>query len=321
METMKCVIAGTGPIGLSIMEELHRQSVSVIMVNRSGNAPEIIPDDIQIKACDIQDAAALATICDGCDFLIHAAGVPRTDWIEKLPPIMDGIIGAAEKTGTTVLYLDNLSAYGDNHGIPISEATPERPQNAFEQVRSDLVRSLRTAGKQGRVKFCIARCTDLYGPRIKRQPLGLAVFGEIAASRPASMIGRLDMPHSYMYIKDMAKMIYLLMTHEESSGQLWHLPCPAPITQQQILDILRDVTNSRVKATTINSSGLGWKSMMKPELKELKDILYQFENPYILNFSRYATTFGERTTTHAQALFETLEWFRRQAGFQKRFGI
>ena len=66
---------------------------------------------------------------------------------------------------------------------------------------------------------------------------------------------------------------------------------------------------------------IGFKKLFNDDLKTVEDILYRFEKPYIVNHSRFATTFGERVTAHEQALFETLEWFKRRAGIERRFGF
>jgi hypothetical protein len=87
------------------------------------------------------------------------------------------------------------------------------------------------------------------------------------------------------------------------------------------LDILRDMTSRPAHAETVSSSFFGIKSFFNPALKPYAQILYRFEKPYVVNHSRFSTTFGERTTAHTQALFETLEWFKQRAGIARRYGI
>lgn len=184
-----------------------------------------------------------------------------------------------------------------------------------------MARLVLDAHRQGAIQALIARCCTLYGPRVTKSPLGEAVFTPVVAGKPARMIGRLDMPHAFTYVKDLARSVAILSEHDEAWGHVWHVPCPQPITQQQILDILRDMVSRSVTADTLSSRFFGLKSAFNPALKQFGDLMYRFEKPYVVNHSRFSTTFGERTTFHTQALFETLEWYKQRAGIARRYGV
>jgi nucleoside-diphosphate-sugar epimerase len=128
--------------------------------------------------------------------------------------------------------------------------------------------------------------------------------------KPAIIPGDLDLPHSYAYVKDMAKNASILADNPESFGKVWHLPCSNAITQRQIFDILRDMLsrNPEIKTYTGKSGLFG---MVNDVPMAMRDFMYQYNRPFVSNHTRFATTFGERCTPHPQALWETLEWYRR----------
>ena len=318
---MKYLIAGTGAVGLAVMDDLSKRGHEIILVNRTAAPAQILPASVAYRTLDARDPAALAAACQGCDCLVHTAGTAIDQAAAELPALMDSMLQASIQSGAGLIYIDTMDAYGDNLGIPMSEATPERPTNAYEQLRAELGRKLLQAIAGGQVRAQIARCGTLYGPRVTRSGLGESVFGNVAAGNPAKLLGRLDMPHAFTFVRDLARAVANLSEHDESWGRIWHVPCPQPITQKQVLDILRDVCSRPVTAETINSSFFGLKSLLNPQLKQFADCLYRFEKPYVINHSRFSTSFGERTTAHEQALFETLEWFRQRAGISRRYGF
>jgi hypothetical protein len=58
-------------------------------------------------------------------------------------------------------------------------------------------------------------------------------------------------------------------------------------------------------------SGLG---LVVPIMRELAEMLYEWERPYVVDHSRFERTFGGVTTPHRQAIAETVAWFRTRAG-------
>jgi hypothetical protein len=52
--------------------------------------------------------------------------------------------------------------------------------------------------------------------------------------------------------------------------------------------------------------------LFNPTLRELMELAYAFEAPYVVDHSRFAAALGASPTPHAQAIAETLAWYRRQ---------
>lgn len=317
---MKYLIVGAGAVGLALADELHRLQAETVLLNRSGTAPEKLPESARLQKLDAVDSHALAQAARGCAAIVHAAGDNGPNRETALPALMESCIAASEESGLPLVYVDTLDAYGDNAGIPMSEATPERPASPQELLRARVARQLTQAGNARRLRHCIARAGDLFGPRVTGYPLGLNLFEPLIRGQAARLLGRLDMPHSFTFVRDLARSVAKLLDDDRAWGQTWHLPSPQPITQQQVLDIIRDMGTRQVSGKTLGSGMIGLKKAFNAELRAVEPILYRYEKPYVINHSRFSTTFGERVTAHEQALFETLEWFKRQAGIERRYG-
>lgn len=307
---MKRVILGTGPVGMSLMEAEIARGNPVLLVNRKGFVREELPDGVQIAGLDAADPQALGEVLDGADIVYHAMGLPAAEQAEGLPRLMQSVVQAVIQQNNTLVYVDTLHAYGDAGGVPISESTPERAGFPLAELRKSLARTLQDAHYSRKLKMVIARSAEAYGPRVLEGSLGRSVFTPLLDHKAATVPGDLDLPHSYAYIRDLARNTATLAESPEAWGKVWHLPCSSPITRQQIFDILRDMLSRNVDVNTFTGkTGLfGWFNDVPPVWR---DLMYQFNKPFVSNHTRFATTFGERCTAFPQGLWETLEWYRR----------
>ncbi len=48
-----------------------------------------------------------------------------------------------------------------------------------------------------------------------------------------------------------------------------------------------------------------------PEIREMKEMAYEFTEPYVVEDSKFTQTFGAQTTTHEVAIRETIAWYRQ----------
>ena len=93
------VIIGTGALGLAVMDELLSKEKKVYVINRSGSAD--VPNDVEVFMADVTDKASIRNVCKGASVIYHCAAPAYTEWAEKFPPLMDGIIDVAKHTNAT----------------------------------------------------------------------------------------------------------------------------------------------------------------------------------------------------------------------------
>jgi len=49
-------------------------------------------------------------------------------------------------------------------------------------------------------------------------------------------------------------------------------------------------------------------------LREMKGMLYEFEEPYVVDDSQFRQAFGASPTPHVKAIKETMAWYRKASG-------
>ena len=133
------------------------------------------------------------------------------------------------------------------------------------------------------------------------------------AGKTASVLGDPDQPHTYTYIPDIAEGLAVLGEHQDAPGQVWHLPNdPDTRTTRELIDIVyRHAGQPRARLRSLPPLLLRALGLANPVLRELVEMQYQFDEPFIVDSSKIASKLGLVATPIEQALAETLATYRR----------
>ncbi len=308
------VVLGTGPLGRAVAEELLARGRRVRLVNRSGRLAEP-PPGAGLHAADLTDPGAAATACAGAEVAYLCANVPYTEWPERWPPLAAGILEGAARAGARLVYGDNLYSYGPVDG-PLHEDLPPAATGRKGRVRARIAADFLAAHRAGRVRVTIGRASDFYGPWATASSLlGSRVIPAALAGRPAQVIGDVDVPHTFTFLRDYARGLATLGARDEALGRVWHVPSAEALTQRELLALVAEEVGSgplRIQAAP------GWLvralGLVSPIMRELAEMLYEWKRPYVVDHSRFAGAFGATTTPHREAVRETVAWHRARAG-------
>ena len=94
---------------------------------------------------------------------------------------------------------------------------------------------------------------------------------------------------------------------------MWHLPGPQTVTTRAFLDLLAGVVGHPVKIRKTPKLVLRALGLVNPLLRELAEMEYEFEEPFVLDTTKYEATFGPAGTPLIDAIIETVAWYRSQA--------
>ena len=302
------VFGATGAIGTAVVAELMRRGERVRAVSRRGQAPR----GAEGVAADAADPAQAASAAAGAAFVYHCANPPYTRWPELFPPLTRSILAAAESAGAKLVFADNLYAYGPVSG-PLREDLPAAARGRKGRTRVAMAAEILAAHRQGRVRAVIGRASDYYGPHGTGSIAGETVFGRILAGKKPQWTGRLDQPHTFHYLPDIARGLLVLADHPQADGQVWHLPAAEPLTAQQFFDLVAEAAGrpTPVKARIASPALLAAAGIFSPLLREMRETTYQFRAPFVIDATKFETTLGHLDTTpHRIAVPETVSWYR-----------
>ncbi|MDQ3301869.1 MAG: NAD(P)H-binding protein, partial [Actinomycetota bacterium] len=91
------IVFGTGPVGMSVMDELVGKGKSVRMVNRSGRAS--VPEGVEVLGGDATNEAFAREASEGASVVYFALNPTYTRWTELFPPLQSGVIEGAAAAG------------------------------------------------------------------------------------------------------------------------------------------------------------------------------------------------------------------------------
>lgn len=307
MENRNNIVFGAGPLGLWVAQILVAQNKQVTVVNRTGKVAHKIPGQIKVIAGDASDSADVYENCKSADAVFHCAMPPYTQWSDKFPLLTRGILEGVKKAGCQLIYGDNLYGYGDTKGSPITEDQPYKATGHKGKVRASMAEMLLN---ETDVKVVIARGSDFYGPLVENSAFGEIFFKAALSGKPANLLGAVDLPHTYTYIKDFAKALVNLSDHEDSFGQAWHVPNAPTITTRQLVAIVEEQIKKPIKIRVAGKHMVSLLGLFNPVLREMKEMMYEWEQPYIVEHKKYEDRFGNDSTPHDIAIMETIEWYR-----------
>lgn len=310
MNVEKNVVFGAGPLGLSVMDELLARGRQVTVVSRSGHVGETLPPAVTVVAADATDPEQVAAVCAGADVVFHCAQPHYHEWPEKFPPITRGIVEGVAKTNARLVMGDNLYMYGPTSGAPIREDLPYAARTRKGACRAEMARYVLDAHQSGKVRAAIGRASDFYGPRVLGSAVGDLVFEAALDGKAVNVMGDPDVPHTYTYIRDFARALVTLSEHEEAFGRAWHVPSAPTVTTRQFVGMVGEAAGQPVKLRAAGKMTLRLIGLFQPDVREFIEMFYEFDEPFVVDDSRFRAAFGNGVTPHETAIRETVEWYK-----------
>ncbi|MBK8027303.1 MAG: NAD-dependent epimerase/dehydratase family protein [Chloroflexi bacterium] len=306
------VIFGTGPTGAAAMRALVEQGQSVRMVNRSGKPSpatgKSLPAGVEVCPGDAYNADSVRELTAGAVAVYQCAQPEYHEWVEKFPPLQAAVLEGTAASGAKLVLMENLYMYGDPDGTPIHEGLPIKAHTRKGRVRADMAGAAIAAHRAGKLRVTSVRASDFYGPAY--MVTADQVFYPALAGKGAQGIGRLDVPHSFTYTEDVGRALAIVGTHDEADGRAWHVPTAPAITQRELLTKVYALAGTQPKIGAVNKMMMRLAGLFVPGAREMVEMMYEFEKPFLLDSSAFTRTFGMTATPLDQGLRETVEWFR-----------
>ena len=302
------VVFGTGQVGSALAAHLARLGIAVRAVSR--HRPPALADGVDWRAADVTDPEAAADAAKGASVVYQCLNAPYTQWPERFPPLQRGVLAAAERNGALLVTLENLYGYGPTGGRPMTEDLPLAATTVKGRTRAAMTAELLAAADAGRVRIAIGRASDFFGAGVTESTLGERVFGNALAGKRADFIGNPDLPHTYSYVPDIAAGLATLGTDARAVGQVWHLPGPETVTTRALLDLVAAEVGHPVGIRSVPKLAVRALGLVNPMMRELAEMAYEFDEPFVLDTTKYESTFGAAGTPLAAAIAATVAWYR-----------
>jgi hypothetical protein len=157
------VVFGSGPVGMTVMDELASRGKRVRMVNRGGRAN--VPEGVEVVGGDATDPAFTREVSVEASTSYNALNPPYNKWPKLFPPLQASVLEGAAAAGAKLGTVENLYMYGPTGGQPLTEDLPHAANTRKGAVRARMTEELFAAHESGKVR---ARIRSAHGLRHHR---------------------------------------------------------------------------------------------------------------------------------------------------------
>jgi nucleoside-diphosphate-sugar epimerase len=297
------ILGANGAVGRALSRSLLAAGHTLRQVRRHPQRESPIDE---LVTADLLDARSTAAAVAGSDVAYLVAGVPYATvaWRAQWPRIMANVIDACARSGTSLVFFDNVYAYGAVDG-QMTEDTPFNPCSHKGEVRAEIATTLLDAIRAREVRAMIARSPDFYFPLSAgstNSMLNAIVFDRLRASKTPQWMGNPDTPHSFSFTPDIGRSLALLGTSPDAFGQTWHvLTSNESRTGRELVQLACEVSGRAHGLQNAPRWMIRAMGLFQPMLRETVEMMYQVERPYQFSSAKLERVFDVHATPYRQA--------------------
>lgn len=304
---MQTILGSGGAIGNELAKALISFTKDIRLVSRH---PVKVNDTDSIFSADLLNAEAVKEAVRNSEVVYLTAGLPYElkIWKKEWPQIMRHVIDACLEHKSRLVFFDNIYLYEGANLNPITEQQPVNPPSEKGNIRANLVEMIWGANKQKGLSALIARCADFYGPGLtKGDILAQTVINPLRMGKTANWLINDSVKHSFTYTPDAARAVALLGNTPQAFGQTWHLPTAKnPPTGKAWVETIAAALGVKPRYRKVGRAMVKVMGLFDPTMRELKEMLYQYDKDYVFNSDKFEKAFSFTPTDYNTGIKEIL---------------
>jgi nucleoside-diphosphate-sugar epimerase len=304
---MQTILGANGTIGSVLTKELVSYTNKIRLVSRN---PRKVNESDDLFPADLSNPAFVDQAVEGSDVVYLVVGFDYNlkVWEEKWPTLMRATINACIKHNARLVFFDNVYSY-DINAIPhMTEESEYNPPSRKGAVRKQISQMLMDEVKAGKLMALIARSADFYGPGNDKSFANEMVYKNFLKGRRANWFIDADKKHSFTYTPDAAKATALLGNTDDAYNTIWHLPTDKnTITGREFIELFSKEMKVSNKLVVMPMWMVRLAGIFVPVLKEMREMMYQYDRDYFFDSSKFDKRFNFKTTTYQEGVRNTVE--------------
>lgn len=300
---MRTLVIGAGQVGPHVALHLAERGQSVRVGTRSGSGPEHpLVERVRLDATDRDALDAAFADVDVVHLCMHASAYRPDAWERELLPLERGVLEAAERHGVHVVYPESVYAF-DTSGT-LTETTALAPRSDMGRVRAQLLAG--RAASSARTTSVVA--SDFYGPGATLAHGGERMAGPAVAGRTVRPLGRVDLPHAWTFLPDLAAtMVAAAELPAPEGGDRVVVAPVVHATQRELADAYaRAAGHERAKVSPVPGWLLAGAARVSRDMAALHAMAYLFTEPLLVDESASTRAVGVGATPLADAVAQVV---------------
>ncbi len=299
---MQTILGANGTIGSVLATELRKYTENIRLVSRNpkkvNERDELFPADLSQ-----QDQVEKAIAGSEVVYLLVGFDYNIMIWQQKWPALMRTTIDACIKHNAKLVFFDNVYLYDINAISHMTEDSPVNPPSKKGAVRSEIADMFLSEVKAGKLTGLIARSADFYGPNNEKSFLIEVVLKNIRKGKKPNWFIDADKKHSFTFTPDAAKATAILGNTADAYNQVWHLPTDKnTLTGREIISLFTKEMNVAAKLFVLPNWLLRLLGLFVPLMREMPEMMYQYDRDYFFDSSKFDKRFTFSTTTYQEGV-------------------
>lgn len=303
---MQTILGANGTIGSVLAKELTNYTDKIRLVSRK---PTKVNESDELYQADLSDPAIVDQAVEGSDVVYLVVGFDYNlkVWQEKWPRLMRAVINACIKHKSRLVFFDNVYLY-DIGAIPhMTEESQVNPPSKKGAVRKQIAKMLMDEVKAGKLMALIARSADFYGPGNDKSFLNELIYKNFLKGSRANWFVDADKKHSFTYSPDAAKATALLGNTDDAYNTVWHLPTDKnTLTGREMIELFSREMKVTAKVFVMPVWLIKIVGIFIPIIKEMPEMLYQYDRNYFFDSSKFERRFKFIPTTYPEGVKNTV---------------
>jgi nucleoside-diphosphate-sugar epimerase len=250
---MRTLVTGaSGFVGRHVASELRSAGHEVVcLARKEADLARIAADGLESRRGDLSDAGALAAALDGCDGVVHVAGMIAARSFREMRSVNEGgtarlatACGAVPRPPRRMVLVSSLAAGGPSApGRAVREDDPPRPVSRYGWSKLLGERAARRALPRA-TELTVVRPPAVFGPHDR----GLHAFFLAAARGVRPRLGLRRREISMVYGPDLAAAVRAALETPAAAGRTYYVADPAVLDLQSALEWIADSVGGRTRS-------------------------------------------------------------------------
>lgn len=302
---MQTILGANGVIATELSRHLLQYTDRVRQVSRN---PKSVNASDELMKGDLLNAADVRRAVAGSDVVYLLAGLKYdvATWQDQWPRIMRNVIDACKAGGSKLVFFDNVYAYGLVRGA-MTEETPFNPCSKKGEVRAQIATHLLDEIKKNNIQGLIVRAADFYGPEVKLSMIHATVVERLRARKTPQWIGNPKRIHSFTFTPDAGRSVAILGNDPTALNQTWHaLTSKERITGEAFVRLASEKAGRPYAVQALPKFGVRMIGLFVPVLREIVEMMYQYEEDYVFDSTKMERAFNERPTSYQDGIAQII---------------
>ncbi len=300
---MQTILGSGGAIGVHLAMSLSKYTDELRLVSR--NPKKVNSTDLLMSA-DLLDKEQLDKAVQGSSVVYVTVGFPYNVkvWRKSWPVFMRNAIDSCIRHQSKMVFFDNIYMYDPGYLDGMTEETPINPPSKKGEIRSEVSQMIMDQVEAGNLTALIARSADFYGPGIRQTSiLTETVFKPLKEGKKANWLGSVNHKHSFTYTPDAGGATAILGNTRDAYNQVWHLPTAAnPFTGKEWIVAIAKELDVRPRFQVAPKFMVGVLGLFSPIMKELHEMVYQYDRHYVFNSDKFEKRFDFLPTPYKDGI-------------------